>query len=53
MMLCLQPITFAEAAAFIERHHSHHGPPVGQKFGIAVNDGSNVVGVATAGRQHR
>ena len=43
--LHLQPITFAEAAAFIAKHHRHHPPPVGWKFGTAVNDGEKIVGV--------
>ena len=46
----VQPIAFDEAVAFIEQHHRHHVPPVGWKFGIAVNDGENVVGVVTVGR---
>ncbi len=50
MSLDLQPITFAEACEFISRHHSHHLPPQGWKFGVAVNDGSKVVGVLTMGR---
>lgn len=49
-MLELQPITFREAQEFIRRHHSHHQPPQGWKFGIAVNDGEKVVGVITVGR---
>lgn len=49
-MLQLQPITFAEACAFIAKHHRHHLPPQGWKFGIAVNDGECVVGVVTVGR---
>lgn len=49
-MLELQPITFEEACAFIRLHHRHHLPPVGWKFGIAVNNGSAVVGVVTVGR---
>jgi hypothetical protein len=48
--LALQPITFAEACAFIRKHHRHHDPPVGWLFGCAVNDGEKVVGVATVGR---
>jgi hypothetical protein len=48
--LGLQPITLAEANAFIRRHHRHHLPPQGWKFGVAVNDGERVVGVATVGR---
>lgn len=49
-MLKLQPITFKEACEFICKHHRHHKPPQGWKFGIAVNDGQKVVGVATVGR---
>ena len=48
--LQLQPITLAEANAFIRAHHRHHGPVVGWRFGIAVNDGERVVGVVTVGR---
>jgi len=50
MSLTLQPITLAEASAFIREHHRHHIPPVGWKFGIAVNDGETVRGVITVGR---
>ena len=50
MMIELQPITFKEACEFIGLHHSHHLPPQGWKFGIAVNDGEKIVGVITIGR---
>lgn len=50
MSLELQPITFSDACAFVARHHRHHAPPVGHRFSIAVNDGSEVVGVAIVGR---
>jgi len=49
-MLELQPISFKEACEFIRRHHSHHLPPQGWKFGTAVSDGEKVVGVVTVGR---
>jgi len=49
-MIELQPITYAEACAFITEHHSHHLPPQGWKFGVAVNNGEKVVGVITIGR---
>jgi hypothetical protein len=49
-MLELQPITYREAAAFIREFHRHHLPPVGWKWGVAVNDGEKVVGVVTVGR---
>jgi len=50
MPLSLQPVTYAEACEFIRRHHRHHHPPQGWKFGIAVNDGEKIVGVVTVGR---
>lgn len=50
MPLELQPIEYDEACEFIRLHHSHHLPPQGWKFGIAVNDGAKVVGVVTVGR---
>lgn len=46
----LQPVSKAEADAFIREHHRHHRPPQGWKFGVAVNDGEKVVGVACCGR---
>lgn len=49
-MLELQPITYKEACIFIDEHHRHHLPPQGWKFGIAVNNGFDVVGVVTVGR---
>lgn len=47
--LHLQPISWEEACAFVDEHHSTHPAPQGWKFGVAVNDGSRVVGVATVG----
>ena len=49
-MIELQPVTFREACLFIEKHHSHHLPPQGHKFSIAVNNGEEIVGVITVGR---
>lgn len=47
----LQPISYDEAAEFVRRNHRHNAsPPPGWKFGVAVNDGANVVGVAMVGR---
>lgn len=46
----LQPISFAEASEFVLKHHRHHAPSRGWKFGIAVNDGTKVVGVVMVGR---
>ena len=51
MTLSLQPITFAEAAAFVGLNHRHHRAPVGWKFGVAaVDDAGQVVGVVMVGR---
>ncbi len=50
MKLTLQPITFKEACDFIAIVHRHHKPPRGWKFGIAANDGNQIVGVITVGR---
>jgi len=46
----LQPITFAEACAFVTQHHSHHPRPRGWLFGTAANNGDRVVGVVMVGR---
>jgi len=48
--LQLQPITFEEATAFVDDHHSTHDAPQGWKFGVAVNDGAQVAGVVMVGR---
>lgn len=50
MKLELQPISYREACVFITKYHRHHPPPQGWKFGIAINDGQEVVGVVTVGR---
>jgi len=49
-VLILQPITYKEACIFIENYHRHHQPPQGWKFGIAANNGEDIVGVITVGR---
>ena len=48
--LHLQPITFSEAAAFVNAHQRHHIAPVSHKFSIGLNDGERVVGVIIVGR---
>src|SRR5262249_45822417 len=50
MPLVLQPVTFREACAFVARHHGHHKPPRGWKFGVGVAGGDQLVGVAMVGR---
>jgi hypothetical protein len=46
----LQPVSYSEACNFIDEHHSHHLPPQGWKFGVAVKKGEKIVGVITVGR---
>jgi hypothetical protein len=50
MSLEIVPVTFAEANAFVRRHHRHHGPVVGCKFCVAAAGDGAVVGVAIVGR---
>lgn len=50
MSLYLCPVTFAEAARFVEQHHRHHPPPVGHKFSVAIAQDDEIVGVAMVGR---
>lgn len=51
-MLDLVPITLAEANAFVEQKHRHHGKTAGHKFSVAVGDTETgeIVGVAIVGR---
>ncbi len=43
-------VTFAQACSFIQTHHQHHPPPWGWRWGHAVRNGPDLVGVATVGR---
>lgn len=49
-MLELRPITYEEAASYVDEHHRHHRRPVGHKFSIAVYDDGKLCGVAMVGR---
>jgi hypothetical protein len=44
------PCDFAEASAFVEKHHRHLRGVPGSKFSLAAADGDNVVGVVMVGR---
>ena len=44
------PVTLREACDFIALHHRHNKPPRGWKFGIGLKLGTELIGVATAGR---
>jgi hypothetical protein len=46
----LRPVSFAEAKEFIRIHHRHCDPPVGWKYGAALFNGRELIGVVTAGR---
>ena len=50
MSLLIVPLTFAEANAFVERHHRHHKPVQGCKFVLGVAQRECPVGVAIVGR---
>ena len=45
----LRPVGFAQARAFIARHHVHCPPPVAWRWSHAVWSGRQMVGVVTAG----
>jgi hypothetical protein len=45
------PLPLAEANAFVEQHHRHHGRVVGHKFSLGVSDATNEIrGVAIVSR---
>jgi hypothetical protein len=51
MSLRLVPVTYRDAALFVDANHRHHRRPVGHKFSIGVaNDANELVGVAMVGR---
>ena len=50
MSLEVVPVTRAEAHAFIDAHHRHHRPGVGDLFCLGASNGEKIVGVAVVGR---
>lgn len=46
----LTPITLKVANDFVKKHHRHHGPVTGWKFGVGLEHDGKLVGVAIAGR---
>lgn len=52
MALEIVPCSFAEANAFVRRHHRHHGEVAGCKFaiGVTLRGESEIRGVAIIGR---
>lgn len=45
-----EPIAFAQAAAFVARHHRHNAAPVGHIFSVGCYYDGALVGVAICGR---
>ena len=48
--LAVVPVTFRQAAAFVDEHHRHHGAPRGMKFALGLAQADELVGVAMIGR---
>lgn len=48
--LVVKPIAFRDACSFLLKHHRHHPPPRGWKFGTAAYLGEEIVGVIFVGR---
>lgn len=46
----LVPIAWAEAKAFVARHHRHCRPPAGWRYGAGIMNGGILVGVICVGR---
>lgn len=44
------PVTFEQAARFVDSHHRHHSRPQGHKFSIGVAIGNELVGAIIVGR---
>lgn len=50
MSLELIPIELADANAFVERLHRHHGNVVGHKFSLGAMNNGALIGVSIVGR---
>lgn len=48
--MTIVPITYREAAEFVNRFHRHHKAPQGCKFAIGLSDCETMSGVAICGR---
>lgn len=48
--LVVRPVSFSVAKAFVAAHHAHNAPPAGWRFGAAIWNGSQQVGVVIVGR---
>ena len=48
--LQIVPVSLSEANAFVRLHHRHHGPTVGHKFSLGIEDETGIRGVAIVSR---
>lgn len=48
--LVIRPIGQAEAKAFVREHHRHCAPPAGWRYGAAIWNGPDLIGVVMVGR---
>lgn len=46
----VRPVTQAVAKAFVRDHHQHNPPPAGWRFGAAIWNGPDMLGVVMVGR---
>lgn len=44
------PVTWAEAKAFVDTHHRHNASPRGWRYGAALHNGGERIGVVMVGR---
>lgn len=48
--LRVEPVTYAEACAFVGRHHRHNEPPAGWLYGLGCYNGAELIGVVCTGQ---
>lgn len=48
--LDIRDIGLAAARAFVDKHHAHNEPPVGWRYGAAIYNARQLIGVAMVGR---
>lgn len=49
-MLEARPISYKDAATYVNTHHRHHKAPVGHKYSISCYNGNELCGVVMVGR---
>jgi hypothetical protein len=48
--LRIEPVSWQQAKSFVDRFHKHCEPPSGWRFGAAIRNGYQTIGVVTVGR---